>query len=352
MRMPAALVILTEAAEDLPAYGGTSVPQLIPIANRPLLAHALSSFRAAGITDLLLVVSEATAEDVRAVVGDGSGWRMRSRYIEMREPFGVGAAVVAARQRIGDVPLLVHDGGSLLGASLPRLLRRFARRPLDALLLINGPVDASGAATGAACVATSERAGGDDLDIGGVLGASILAPTVAAQLARLQPSWRGEVELAEALKRTVAAGGRVERVGVQGWQLAWTPDELLQANRLVLDRLAGQPVRRRRSGIDGRVLIHPSARLESSIVRGPAVIGPGARVVDAYVGPYTALGARVVVEGAEVEDSIVFDGAAITNLGRRLEASIVGRESSVSRDFSLPAALRMRVAERAEIALA
>jgi glucose-1-phosphate thymidylyltransferase len=219
------------------------------------------------------------------------------------------------------------------------------------LLLINGPVDTSVTATVSASADTSDRAGGDDLDIDGALGASILAPTVAAQLARLQPSWRGEVELAEALNRTVAAGGRVERVRVHGWQLAWTPEELLQANRFVLDRLAGQPVRRPRSGVDGRVLIHPSARIESSTIRGPAVIGAHARVVDAYVGPYTALGARVVVEAAEVEDSIVFDGAAITNLGRRLEASIVGRESSVSRDFSLPAALRMRVAERAEIAL-
>jgi glucose-1-phosphate thymidylyltransferase len=352
MVMPAALVILTEDAEDLPAYGGTSVPQLIPIANRPLLAHALSSFRAAGITDLVLVVSEATAEDVRVLVGDGSGWRMRSRYIEMLEPFGVGAAVLAARERIGEVPLLVHDGGSLLGASLPRLLRSFARRPLDALLLVNGPVDASGAAAEAAWGAASDSAGGDDLDIDGALAASILAPSVAAQLARLQPSWRGEVELAEALRRTVAAGGRVERAGVHGWQLAWTPDELLQANRFVLDRLARQPVRRRESGVDGRVRIDPSARLESSIVRGPAVIGPGARIVDAYVGPYTTLGARVVIEGSEVEDSIVYDGAAITNLGRRLEASIVGRESSLSRDFSRPPALRMRVAERAEIALA
>jgi glucose-1-phosphate thymidylyltransferase len=99
------------------------------------------------------------------------------------------------------------------------------------------------------------------------------------------------------------------------------------------------------------VVIHPTAHLESSVIRGPVIIGAGARVVDAYVGPYTAIGDGVRVEGAEIEHSIILSGASILHIGGRLEASVVGRDAKVYRDFSLPRALRLQVGDGVEVAL-
>jgi glucose-1-phosphate thymidylyltransferase len=93
-------------------------------------------------------------------------------------------------------------------------------------------------------------------------------------------------------------------------------------------------------------------RIESSVVRGPVVIGPGARLRNAYVGPYTSIGRDVLIEGSEVEHSIVMPEASIKHLGGRLEASIVGARAQVYRDFRLPTALRLNVGEGAEVSLA
>jgi glucose-1-phosphate thymidylyltransferase len=99
------------------------------------------------------------------------------------------------------------------------------------------------------------------------------------------------------------------------------------------------------------VAIHPSARVESTVIRGPVVVGPRARISDAYIGPYTSIGPEVEVEGAEVEHSIIFAGASVSHLGGRLEGSVIGPKARVFRDFRLPKALRVQVGEQAEISL-
>jgi glucose-1-phosphate thymidylyltransferase len=86
-------------------------------------------------------------------------------------------------------------------------------------------------------------------------------------------------------------------------------------------------------------------------VRGPAVIGPGARVTDAYIGPYTSIGAGVVIEGAEIEHSIVLQQAQLRYVGTRLESSVIGSGARVLRDFRTPSAIRVSIGDGAEIVL-
>jgi glucose-1-phosphate thymidylyltransferase len=129
--------------------------------------------------------------------------------------------------------------------------------------------------------------------------------------------------------------------------------DLLDINRMVLEELDvdREPPVGEGTRVQGRVVVHPTATVRASIIRGPVVIGPGARITDAYIGPYTSIGADVHVEGAEIEHSIVLDGASICHIGGRLEASIVGRNARVFRDFSLPRALRLHVGDGVEVAL-
>ena len=137
------------------------------------------------------------------------------------------------------------------------------------------------------------------------------------------------------------------------WHYDGTVDGVLEANTIALDGL-----KRGRVGVDlsnasvqGRVQIDPSAELSGAKLRGPVHIGAGARVVETYVGPYTTIGEGVVLEGVEIEHSIVLPGAEIRYPGRRLEASLVGEGAKIGRDYSLPSAVRVRVGPGSEIQL-
>jgi glucose-1-phosphate thymidylyltransferase len=127
---------------------------------------------------------------------------------------------------------------------------------------------------------------------------------------------------------------------------------MLAANRLVLDtieeRVEGELVE---SQVDGRVVIEPGARLERSAVRGPAIIGAGARLTDCYVGPYTAIGEDCSIDNAEVEHSILLAGSAVRNLDGRMESSLLGRNVRIGRDHRQPRAYRFLVGDNSEIGI-
>jgi glucose-1-phosphate thymidylyltransferase len=125
---------------------------------------------------------------------------------------------------------------------------------------------------------------------------------------------------------------------------------MLEANRLILER-----VERRVDGeldqsqVDGRVIVEAGAILERSTVRGPAMIGAGARLTDAYIGPYTAIGRHCVVESAEVEHSILLEGSSVRGLDGRMESSLLGRDVHISRSTRQPRAYRFMVGDSSEI---
>ena len=169
----------------------------------------------------------------------------------------------------------------------------------------------------------------------------------------IDPSARGELEITDAIQHLVDQGMRVEPHIVKGW---WKDtgrlDDMLAANRLVLEtvetRVDGELID---SQIDGRVIVEAGARLERSAVRGPAIIGAGATLTDCYIGPYTAVGEDCVIEGAEVEHSILLNGSQVCNLAGRVESSLLGRNVKIVRDDRQPRAYRFLVGDNSEIAI-
>ena len=125
---------------------------------------------------------------------------------------------------------------------------------------------------------------------------------------------------------------------------------MLEANRLILDDIAeqldGELIDCR---VEGRVAIEAGARLERTTVRGPAIVGRGTRVTDAYIGPYTAIGEEVQIEKAELEHSIVLSGSSISDLEYRIEASLIGKNVRIGRGPALPKAYRFVVGDNADV---
>jgi glucose-1-phosphate thymidylyltransferase len=169
----------------------------------------------------------------------------------------------------------------------------------------------------------------------------------------IEPSARGELEITDAIQHLVDGGRRVEPHIVRGW---WKDtgrlEDMLAANRLVLDtvqgRIDGELIA---SQVDGRVVVDRGARLERSTVRGPAIIGAGARLTDCYVGPYTAIGENCCIENAEVEHSILLAGSTVRDLAGRMESSLLGRNVRIGRDQRQPRAYRFLVGDNSEVGI-
>lgn len=313
---------------------------VLPIGNKPLVEHALEDLVEAGIAEVVVVTAPPVAEEVRALVARMRPDRLGVRKVLTHTGTFLGALGHVAAF-IGADPFLVHLGDSLTRVGLAPAIAgsRLARDDVTAL------IDET------ANVATPLAPGLANLPTVGVyvFGPGILE--VAAESGG-RGDWDGQI--AAVTERLAAVGGTVDvRPVPDWWRFRERPDAVLLANRFFLAGVRGEATGASLidSDLQGPVDVHPTARLESTTVRGPVVIGAGAELRDAYVGPYTSIGPDVLIENAEVEHSVILAGASIRHLGGRLEASVVGPRARIYRDFRLPRAVRVNIGEDAEIAI-
>jgi glucose-1-phosphate thymidylyltransferase len=334
----------------------TSAKQLVPVANRPVLFYGIEAMAQAGIKDVGIIIAPETGDEIREAAGDGSRFGVRITYIVQDEPAGLAHAVLTAEPFLGSDPFVMYLGDNLLQGGIDDLVAAFRRNQPDALILLTPVPDPEhfGVAEldGDRVVALAEKPPEPRTNLA-LVGVYMFNPVIHDAARAIEPSARGELEITDAIQHLVDGGGRVEPHVVKGW---WKDtgrlEDMLEANRLILDtitgRVEGELVD---SQCDGRVIIEPGARLERSTVRGPAVIGPGARLVDAYVGPYSAIGEGCIIERAEVEHSILLAGSSVRELDGRMESSLLGRNVHIGRDKRQPRAYRFMVGDNSEIGI-
>jgi glucose-1-phosphate thymidylyltransferase len=332
----------------------TSAKQLVPVANKPVLFYGLEAMAAAGIREVGVIVAPETGDEIRAAVGDGSRFGLAIEYIEQEAPLGLAHAVLTAEPFLGSSPFVMYLGDNLLRDGITQLVDTFRSEEPDALILLTPVPDPEhyGVAelSDGRVTRLVEKPSEPRTDLA-LVGVYMFTSTVFEAARAIEPSARGELEITDAIQTLVDGGLRVDPHIVHGW---WKDtgqvQDMLEANRLILDdldeRLDGELQDCR---VEGRVAVEAGARLERTTVRGPAVIGAGSVLVDAYVGPYTAIGENVTIRSAELEHSIVLSGSTISDLEYRIEASLIGRNVQIGRGPALPKAYRFVVGDNADV---
>jgi glucose-1-phosphate thymidylyltransferase len=334
----------------------TSAKQLVPVANKPVLFYGIEAMAAAGIEDIGIIIAPETGDEIKTVTGDGERFGVRITYILQDEPAGLAHAVLTAEPFLGDSPFVMYLGDNLLQGGMTELVDDFRNHEPDALILLTPVPDPEhyGVAelTDGQVTRLLEKPPDPKTDLA-LVGVYMFTRGIHDAARAIHPSDRGELEITDAIQHLVDDGKRVEPHIVQGW---WKDtgrlDDMLEANRLVLDtietRVEGEM---HASTTHGRVIVEAGARLENSTVRGPAIVGAGARLTDCYIGPYTAIGPGCVIDGAEVEHSILLEGSQVQGLNGRIESSLLGRNVRVGRSVGQPRAFRLMVGDNSEIGI-
>jgi glucose-1-phosphate thymidylyltransferase len=332
----------------------TSAKQLVPVANKPVLFYGLEAMADAGIAEVGIIVAPETGGEIREAAGDGSAFGLKIEYIEQDAPLGLAHAVLTAEPFLGSSPFVMYLGDNLLRDGIRALVDTFRSEEPDALILLTPVPDPEnyGVAelSDGRVTKLVEKPPQPATDLA-LVGVYMFTPSVFEAARAIEPSGRGELEITDAIQHLVDGGLRVDPHIVHGW---WKDtgqvQDMLEANRLILDDLEerhdGELVDCR---VEGRVAIEAGARLERTTVRGPAVIGAGSQIVDAYIGPFTAIGEGVQIRSAELEHSIVLSGSSISDLEHRIEASLIGRNVRIGRGPALPKAYRFVVGDNADV---
>jgi glucose-1-phosphate thymidylyltransferase len=363
------LILAGGAGTRLRPITHTSAKQLVPIANRPIITYGLEHLARAGIHDIGVVVGETRAE-IEATLGDGSACGVRLTYIDQPEPLGLAHCVLIARDFLGDDDFVVYLGDNMLQHGVAEFVAQFeAERGRHPQLGDTGAPPAA-AQILLAKVDDPRQFGVVELGSNGdvvrlvekpehppsdlaLVGVYLFDHHVHEAVRAITPSARGELEITDAIQWLIDHGHRVRHEILTGWWIdTGKKDSLLHCNRLVLDLL--EPEIRgtvdAASRIEGRVVVDDGAVVEQSTVRGPAIIGPGTRLVRAYVGPYTSIGARCELVDTEVEHSVALDGVRLEGV-QRLRDSLLGRDVEVTRNALRPGGTRLLLGDHAVVNL-
>jgi glucose-1-phosphate thymidylyltransferase len=350
------LILSGGAGTRLRPITHTSAKQLVPVANKPVLFYGIEALVDAGVKEIGIIIAPETGDEIREAAGDGSQFGVAITYIVQDEPAGLAHAVLTAEPFLGDSSFVMYLGDNLLQGGIGELVASFRSSAPDALILLTPVPDPEhyGVAEldGERVVRLAEKPAEPRTNLA-IVGVYMFTPGIHDAARAIEPSPRGELEITDAIQYLVDDGKRVEPHVVRGW---WKDtgrlEDMLEANRLILDtitdRVEGELID---SHCDGRVIVEAGAVLERATVRGPAVIGAGARLTDCYVGPYSAIGEDCVITNAEIEHSILLAGAHVSDLDGRMESSLLGRNVRIGRIDRQPRAYRFMVGDNSEIGI-
>ncbi len=355
-----ALVLSGGAGTRLRPITHTSAKQLVPVGNKPILEFGLEAIRDAGITDVGIIVGE-TQEEIRAHVGDGSRFGIDVTYVHQPEPLGLAHAVLTAEEFLGHDDFVMYLGDNLIVGGITEFVREFRERGPSAQILLSpvkdprqfgvAELDGDGNIT-----ALVEKPAEPRSDLA-LVGCYVFSPRIMAAAHAIKPSDRGELEITDAIQWLIDEGDVVRSHVIEGWWAARWKDtgklyDLLEANRIVLEsydqRIDGHLDER--SEVQGRVVIEEGAELVNSFVRGPAIIGKRTRLVNTFVGPYTAIYHSCVITDSEIEHSVVLEQTTIRGM-RRLVDSLIGRNVEVGREDRKPHANRLMLGDHSKVGL-
>jgi glucose-1-phosphate thymidylyltransferase len=338
----------------------TGPKQLVPVANKPVLEYAVEDLRDAGITEIGVILGDLGRTEIQELLGDGSEYGVNITYIIQGAPLGLAHAAGCAKDFVGDDDFVMYLGDNILKQGISELIESFR----------NGDY---GAGIALQHVENPQQFGIADVDDDGtvrrlvekpdtppsnlaLIGIYVFSPAIFNAIEKIEPSWRGELEITDAIQSLLDDGYAIDSHVVDGWwKDTGKPEDILEANRLVLeesDRAIRGTVE---DGAEatGQVHLAESARIEGdAVVRGPVTIG--ARTViegGTYVGPYTSIGPDSRIANTHLENSVVIAESDITTNGRIID-SLIGRAATIgSAEDMLPEGRRLVIGENSNLHL-
>ena len=337
----------------------TGPKQLIPVANKPISQYVLEDLRNSSIREIAIVLGGIHPEKVKEHYGNGQKLGVKTQYIRQDEPKGIAHAVSLCEEYVNNEPFIVYLGDNLIKGGIKHFVRKFEKSTYDTMILL--------------CkVKKPQQFGVAKFDENGKLiqliekpkeppsnyaltGIYFFKPVIFKMIKQLKPSWRGELEITEAIQLLLENGYNVGYEIVQDWwKDTGTPEDILEANRLVLDELKLEIKGKIKndSSIQGRVTIGKNTTIkENALIRGPTIIGENTTIEpNVYIGPYTSIGNNCAIKRGEIENSIIMDNCTI-NINDRITDSLIAPYSKITSNNNTPHGKKFVIGERTYIEL-
>ncbi|MFQ5455484.1 MAG: glucose-1-phosphate thymidylyltransferase [Nitrospirota bacterium] len=339
----------------------TSNKHLIPIANKPMIFYAIDAVADIGIKDIGIIINPETGNEIKEALGNGDRWNVDIRYIMQESPLGLAHVVKVSADFIKKEPFVFYLGDNVVVGGIKRFIDEFNKNKPNCQLLLSKVKD-------------PHRFGVPEIKEGSIIrieekpenpsseyavtGIYLYDHNIFEAVNSIKPGRRGELEISDAHQYLLDHGYKIGHSEITGWwKDTGKPEDLLEANRLLLDKIIDSdeslvygevdPV----SDIAGKVIIERGATVLNSYIRGPVVIGENTIIENSYIGPFTSIYHGCEIKNSEVEYSIILEDTKIININTRIERSLLGREVEIINCTTKPKTQKFIVGDQSRIEL-
>jgi glucose-1-phosphate thymidylyltransferase len=313
---------------------------LIPLANKPMIFHAIEKVVEAGVKDIFINTNPGETQ-LQTVVGNGSRWGVRIYYFEQEGgPQGIAHVVNCAKKFIGDDPFMFYLSDNIILGSLVPFFYEFEKNKHDCMLAFSKVQD-------------PERFGVPVFDADGklkdvlekpnnppnnfaVTGIYLYGPKIFFKaFEKIHPSTRGEYEISDIHSIFLKEGKNVGWKEITGWwKDTGKPEDLILANTLLLQEMKSSDFKNHAIEKNGTILgndvqIGQGTKVGSKVTfHGPVIIGDNCTLEDCEIGPFVTIGSGSKVHGATISKSIIFSRCEV-DANITIKHSIIGDQARV-----------------------
>ncbi|HBU06744.1 MAG TPA: glucose-1-phosphate thymidylyltransferase [Candidatus Magasanikbacteria bacterium] len=313
---------------------------LIPLANKPMIFHAIEKVVEAGVEEIFINTNPGETE-LQKYVGDGGHWGVKITFFEQTGgPQGIAHVVNEAKKFIGDDPFIFYLSDNIILGSIKEMTDEFNKNNFDCMLALSKVPDPNRFGVpyfdeAGKLIDVVEKPQNPPNDFA-VTGIYLYGPKVFFNaFEKIEKSARGEYEISSIHSHFLKNNFKVGYREVTGWwKDTGQANDLLLANRLLLERMEASEFPNHGSidksaDISGKVHVGIGSQIKAGVkIIGPVMIAENCILENCEIGPNVTIGSGGELRNCKMKDSIMLENSVV-DADIKITDSILGKGVSV-----------------------
>ena len=314
----------------------TGPKQLLPIANKPMSNYCVETLVKSGINEIAFIIGGIGAEKVEEFYGKGEKFNAKFSYIKQDFPKGISHAISLCEDFINGQKFVFFLGDNIINKDISNYISNFEKSNVEASLLlceVDNPSQFGIAEIKNNIIVNITEKPKKPITNLAVTGIYCLTPHIFEVIKKLKPSWRNELEIADALQILIEEGNELTYETITDyWKDTGTPKDIIEANKKILENMEGFHNGQNKGNviISGKVMIEEGSVIKEGVkITGPVIIGKNCIIgANSEIKSNTSIGNNCQINGCIISDSIIMHDCIFEGKFK-IKNSIIGANSKI-----------------------
>ena len=317
----------------------TGPKQLLPIANKPMSEYCVETLSSAGIKEIAFIIGGIGSKKVKEYYGDGEKFGVKFTYIQQDSPRGIAHAVSLCKDFVNNEKFVVFLGDNIIQRKINDYILDFEKSDALASLLlckVNNPSQFGIAEIeNNKIIKITEKPKNPPTNLA-VTGIYFLTPYIFEVIKKLKPSWRNELEIADALQILIDDDKKIIYGMITDfWKDTGTPNDIIEANKIILENMPESFEGKKENNvvIEGKIIVGKGTIIKNGVkIVGPIIIGENCIIEgNTVIGKNTSIGENSHLNDCNISNSIIMSNCTV-NGKLDIKNSIIASNSKIVKD--------------------